>query len=302
MGAERNPGVQTQAPPPGAGGPGRVTQPVVASRGKSPDVLAGPGTMGKEGPSRRNLEVAGAPPLLIHPCFRPGLASFSLGILSPPNSTLLWPCSSVLSPNRQTSLLYTPYPVLSHLPNAPRNSLPSHSSLVIPESPKLPVSPVLPSLIHTGPLFPPRQLPPLSCPGPPNPLPGLPQAFLNISQPSLAPDSPASLQLTPIHSLVLLIPASRSSLLSPRTAPCPYLISPNPVPHFPPSPSQPLRPPPRSPSPPLGPRPARAPPGRAPTPGAGSQAAPPRWPRDPVCCGKTLVSGQQAPPRPRAAR
>lgn len=36
----------------------------------------------------------------------------------------------------------------------------------------------------------------------------------------------------------------------------------------------------------------------APRPVSGSQAALPRWPRDPVCSGKTLVSGQQAPPAP----
>lgn len=88
-----------------------------------------------------------------------------------------------------------------------------------------------------------------------------------------------------------LIPAPQSPVVFLKLTPYPGFIPPitSPVPAPPGQPPRPL------PAPRPG-RPARLP-ARSHA-GAGSQAAPPRWPRDPVCGCKTLVSGQQAPPAP----
>lgn len=83
MGRGEEPGVDSGPSP----GPGGVTQPDVASPGMLPDVLTGPGTMGGECPSRQEPEVAGVPPPLIHPCFRPpSSSSFFSGILNSPQT------------------------------------------------------------------------------------------------------------------------------------------------------------------------------------------------------------------------
>lgn len=138
-GVERSPGVLTPAPPPGRAV--SVTQPDVASPGMSPDVLARPGTMGRGDPSRQDLEVARAPPPLIHLCFRPVSTSNFSGIpISPKLSTLISriPYNSALPATLQISVLYT-------LPF--QNTLLSHPTLVIPENPELPSS--FPACLHS---------------------------------------------------------------------------------------------------------------------------------------------------------
>lgn len=131
---ERNPGVLTSAPPRGLA---VLHNPDVASPGMSPDVLARPGTMGGERPSRQEPGSGKGTLFSDSPLF-PSRLSLLLLLRDPYLPQALYPHFLVpakfqLCPGLQICLglqISALYP----------NSLPSYQSSVISEYPKRPVS------------------------------------------------------------------------------------------------------------------------------------------------------------------
>lgn len=131
---ERNPGVLTSAPPRGLA---VLHNPDVASPGMSPDVLARPGTMGGERPSRQEPGSGKGTLSSDSPLF-PSRLSLLLLLRDPYLPQALYPHFLVpakfqLCPGLQICLglqISALYP----------NSLPSYQSSVISEYPKRPVS------------------------------------------------------------------------------------------------------------------------------------------------------------------
>jgi len=186
-GVERNPGVLTSAPPRGLA---VLHNPDVASPGMSPDVLARPGTMGGERPSRQEPGSGKGTLSSDSPLF-PSRLSLLLLLRDPYLPQALYPHFLVpakfqLCPGLQICLglqIAAVYP----------NSLPSYQSFVISESPKRPVSHALHSPMSRagGPVPGPSNYPQLPTrPRPPNLLLWLLQASSITCLPQTPPHLP----------------------------------------------------------------------------------------------------------------
>ena len=196
MGRERNPGVLTSAPPRGLA---VLHNPDVASPEMSPDVLARPGTMGGEKPSRQEPGSGKGTLSSDSPLFPSRLSLLLLlrdpylpqalypHFLVPPKFQLCPGLQICLGLQRAETALYP-------------NSRPSHQSFVISESPKRLVSHALlhspMSRLGVGgggePVQGPSNYPQLltRAPRPPNLLPWLLQASSIISLPQTPPHLP----------------------------------------------------------------------------------------------------------------